>query len=113
MPDLSKIEKGHIEFIETHIKIKDLTDTIVDCFKAQAEQKCLVLNISINDEIPPVILGYRKRLEQILLNLMSNVIKFTNSGEINLEVDTISSQDDSVTLEFIVKNTGIGTPEAR
>lgn len=84
--DLSKIEKGHIEFIETHIKIKDLTASIVESFKAQVEQKQLALNININDEIPTVILGDRKRLEQILLNLMGNAIKFTNSGEINIFV---------------------------
>jgi PAS domain S-box-containing protein len=110
--DLSKIEKGHIEFIETHIKIKDLTDSIVGSFKAQAEQKQLALNVIINEEIPAVILGDRKRLEQILLNLISNAIKFTDSGEINIEVNTISEQDDSVTLKFNVKDTGIGIPEA-
>ena len=109
--DLSKIEKGYIEFIETHIKIKDLTGTIVKSFKTQAEQKQLTLNVIINEEIPAVILGDRKRLEQILLNLMSNAVKFTNSGEINIEVDTISDQDDSVTLKFNVKDTGIGVPE--
>ncbi|MFT5425790.1 MAG: PAS domain S-box-containing protein [Gammaproteobacteria bacterium] len=111
--DLSKIEKGHIEFIETHIKIKDLTGSIIESFKAQAKQKQLDLNVIINDEIPAVILGDRKRLEQILLNLMSNAIKFTNSGEINLEVEPISDQDDSITLKFNVKDTGVGIPETQ
>ncbi len=109
--DISKIEAGKLEF--EHIDF-DLRRTITDTFKIlsyNADKKGLELLNNISADIPDIMLGDPVRLRQILINLVSNAIKFTEKGEVAVSVDIESRTEDEITLHFFVSDTGIGIPE--
>lgn len=113
--DFSKIESGQmdIEFIE--FNLYKLISDIVDLFYTQVEQKKIKLNFSIAPNVPLYIKGDPAKLRQILTNILSNSVKFTQKGEINVRVLVqASSSDDALStnntaqLRFEIQDTGIG-----
>ncbi len=105
--DLSKIEAGKMDLEFLDVSTKEITDTLYNLFYLVAKEKNINFEI-IATEAPIVIKTDKMRLEQILKNLISNAIKFTEKGTVSLEIK-IDDDNDKV-ICFIVKDTGIGIP---
>lgn len=109
--DLSKMEAGKMTFEEIPFTISSITNSITDLFYPKAKEKNVEIKKHIDENIPQPLLGDPSRLNQILMNLMSNAVKFTQKGEVLLNVHLKEETDSSVTLEFNVKDTGRGIPK--
>ena len=105
--DLSKIEAGKMELEYIDVTTKEITDGLSSLFKHVAKEKNIGFEIIAN-QAPVILKTDKMRLEQILKNLISNAIKFTNKGSVSLEIK-INTDDDKI-ICFIVKDTGIGIP---
>jgi PAS domain S-box-containing protein len=109
--DFSKIEAGKLALDRAAF---DLAENLGDTMKSlalRAHAKGLELAYHVHPEVPSVVAGDRNRLRQILVNLVGNAIKFTDQGEVVLEVDCQSQSEGEVVLHFAVADTGIGIPE--
>ncbi|QKF66642.1 two-component system sensor histidine kinase/response regulator fusion protein [Arcobacter venerupis] len=101
--ELSKIEAGKIEIYPKNFDFFELIKEIEDIFAFRCEGKNLKFNINLSNDLPNFIKADEQRLRQILINLLGNSLKFTNEGEINLNIYTLNNM-----LFFEVKDTGIG-----
>ncbi len=111
--DFSKIEAGKIEFENIEFELNKLVNVIVESFRVTAKNKSIELKTDIGDGIPNYLVGDPARLNQILNNLYSNALKFTEEGEVLLSVNVIEDFDDSVRLQFAISDTGIGIEKNR
>lgn len=109
--DFSKIEAGKIEFENIIFNLSDLLSTIYQSFKFKAKEKNINFNINIDESIPSKLVGDPVRLNQVLLNLVSNAIKFTSSGKVSINIKNKLLENNKITLYFDVTDTGIGIPE--
>ena len=109
--DLAKVEAGKIVFEETPFEISTSITSMLHIFESKIYEKNLSLIKEYDTKIPEVVLGDPLRLNQIILNLVSNAIKFTSEGEIKVGVRLIDEDKNQVTVEFSVSDTGIGIPE--
>lgn len=105
--DFSKIEAGKLELENTDFSLSEVCQSLEDLFLAQLREKQLSFSYSVDDGIPEVLYGDPLRIKQILLNLMSNSLKFTESGGIQLNIHQLESSE-GYKLEFHFKDTGIG-----
>ncbi|OXA80976.1 hypothetical protein SAMN05444397_101726 [Flavobacterium aquidurense] len=105
--DLSKIEAGKMELEFLDVSTREITDMMWNLFNLVAKEKGITFEI-ISKDAPIVIKTDKMRLEQILKNLISNAIKFTEKGTVSLEIKI--NTDDEKIICFIVKDTGIGIP---
>lgn len=110
--DFSKIEAGKMTFENVAFNVPEIVGHAIELFKAKADERSIVLNSSIDKNIPKHICGDPTRLSQILNNLISNAIKFTEKGDVSINIKLRSQRDDDVTLDFEVKDSGIGIPES-
>ena len=108
--DLSKIEAGRLELEWIHFSLCDVIHNLMAVSATNAKDKNLELVISIETDVPLGLIGDPLRLQQILFNLVSNAIKFTDDGEVVLSIRALFREADGVVLEFAVKDTGIGIP---
>lgn len=109
--DFSKIEAGKMVLSDDPIQIHSILGGVVELFSAKAAEKDLELCIHISPDIPDMIRGDEGRLRQVLINLVGNAIKFTETGRVSVSVQlAMDSSEDEMTLEFFVKDTGIGIP---
>ena len=106
--DFSKIEAGRLEMEKAEFSISHVLSQMTDMFTPQFKEKGLNFDVSAPASLPPRLLGDPLRLGQVLLNLISNAIKFTEKGGVSLSVSEIGRQDRQVTLQFTVRDTGIG-----
>jgi PAS domain S-box-containing protein len=106
--DLAKIESGRMQVESFLFDLTELVDKTIATFAVRAHSKGLELVARVARDVPECLLGDALRLRQILTNLLGNAIKFTESGEIVLEVERCASFDHSVKLKFTVADTGIG-----
>jgi len=111
--DYSKIESGHLELENESFEIHKCVEDVIDVFAKRATVQNIDLLCEIDHHIPEILVGDSYRLRQILLNLISNAMKFTHQGEVHLCVKQQSTVDDKVTLLFEVRDTGIGIPEEK
>jgi PAS domain S-box-containing protein len=111
--DFSKIEAGKIELETVDFNICDLLDDIVDLFAFRAQEKELGYVIDLAPDVPRFLNGDPGRLRQVLINLVGNAMKFTEAGEVVLQVRINGETDENVTLSFSVRDTGIGIPETK
>jgi signal transduction histidine kinase/CheY-like chemotaxis protein/CHASE3 domain sensor protein len=102
--DLSKIEAGHMEVNAGPMKVQRLLSGLTDTFAPVAEQKALQLKVETDPEVPAIVETDSQRLEQILKNLLSNALKFTERGSVTLRVSAVGSDR----VSFSVIDTGIG-----
>lgn len=109
--DFSKIESGKIEFEEVDFDIMYLLKGILESFRFNAEKKDITLSLYVDDKVPEILLGDSARLTQILNNLVSNAVKFTDEGEVSIEVRETRREGNSVGLKFCVADTGVGISE--
>jgi two-component system, sensor histidine kinase and response regulator len=108
--DLSKIESNEI-ILEAHpFRIGTCIEETFDLFAIQADQKNIDLVYWIDEKVPQVVIVDAARLRQVLVNLVSNAIKFTEHGEIHILVSKVSEIDGKIELLFAVRDTGIGIP---
>lgn len=109
--DLSKIESGHLS-IETHpFNLKNTLKHIYDLLKVRAVEKDIEFNLFLDADMPEFIAGDKGRLNQIIMNLAGNAVKFTHEGEVTISVKKTVETADGYTIRFSVKDSGIGIPE--
>ena len=106
--DLSKVEAGRLELEATEFRIDELLDKVYGLFAIRAEEKAVVLAVDVAADVPLVLVGDPLRLSQIMNNLVGNAVKFTDKGEIHIEVSLESRETGFATLHFAVRDTGIG-----
>ena len=109
--DFSKIEAGKLELDPVSFNLRDLVEETVRALALRAHEKGLELIVDVLPEIPEYVVGDVTRIRQILVNLLGNAIKFTQQGEVELEVALQSQDRDSLRLHFSVRDTGIGIPQ--
>ncbi|WP_434685163.1 PAS domain-containing protein [Pseudanabaena minima] len=113
--DFSRIESGHFELEERPFKLQQCIDEVLELMSSRTAEKFLELVPFVSLDVPQQLIGDYTRLRQILVNLVSNAIKFTESGEIIITVNSrlIDPQTNIYKLHFDVRDTGIGiAPEA-
>lgn len=108
--DLSKIEAGRLEIEHSPFNLIDVLDNLSGIMSANAGDKDLELTISPAPDIGGQLLGDALRLEQVLINLAGNAIKFTSHGSVSLNISLVSRDNNNVRLRFSVKDSGIGIP---
>ena len=109
--DLAKVDAGKMTFEQTPFKMALSISAMIHLFEAKIQEKNLVLIKEYDNRIPEVLVGDPVRLHQIIINLVSNAVKFTTDGKIIVSVKLLSEDDEKVNIEFAVTDTGIGIPE--
>jgi protein-histidine pros-kinase len=108
--DFSKIEAGKMEFESLAFSIQDVVLEAVRVLAVAAHKKGLELVANVHSEVPPRIVGDPTRLRQVVINLIGNAIKFTEQGEVVLDVMQDQQTEHSAYLRFTIRDTGIGVP---
>jgi two-component system, sensor histidine kinase and response regulator len=108
--DFSKIEAEKLDLEQIDFELSEILGSTIKTLSLRAHQKGLELTCSIPDSVPDRLEGDPNRLRQVITNLVSNAIKFTEQGEVNVAVGIESQTDNTVVLRFDVKDTGIGIP---
>ncbi len=111
--DLSKIEAGKLHFENIAFNLRDVITDVVNLYSLKAEQQGVLVTQQIDDAVPQAIIGDPTRIRQIVFNLVSNALKFTEKGEVTISVEVLQEEglnntDDVVNLKISVSDTGIG-----
>lgn len=106
--DISKIEAGRMENEYIPFDIRSAVETTIFLYDAKAREKGLELNMLISSAIPNFVIGDPTKLRQVISNLVSNAVKFTDKGEVFIEASMIKETDKDVEISFVIKDTGIG-----
>jgi PAS domain S-box-containing protein len=109
--DLAKVDAGKMIFEQTPFKMAMSISAMLHLFEPKIQEKNLLLIKEYDSNIPEVLVGDPVRLHQIILNLVSNAVKFTTQGNITVRVHLLEEDDEKVTIEFAVSDTGIGIAE--
>jgi len=109
--DLSKIEAGRMELAPVQFSLQSVLDAVATIMTVNASEKNLELSIGVDPGVPQALYGDSHRLQQILVNLVGNAIKFTEKGHVALLVERAGASSAAVTLRFSVRDTGIGIPQ--
>lgn len=109
--DLAKVDAGKMIFEKMPFKMAASIAAMLHLFETKIQEKNLELVKEYDDKIPEVLIGDPVRLHQIILNLVSNAVKFTNRGKITVSIRLLHENENKVTIEFAVKDTGIGISE--
>jgi CheY-like chemotaxis protein len=109
--DFSKIESGKLTIEKCKFDISETLNNVYKLLKQKAVDKSLEFKIDIDDRIPKHLIGDKIRLNQIIINLVGNAVKFTNTGTVCIKADFVSKDNESVNILFSVKDTGIGIDE--
>jgi PAS domain S-box-containing protein len=111
--DLAKVDAGKMSFEKIPFNMEKVLSIIFQLVEGKTREKKLELLFEFDEKIPKVLLGDPLRLHQIMLNLLSNAVKFTMKGKIIVSAQILLEDTDSLTIEFSVKDTGIGIKDAR
>jgi two-component system sensor histidine kinase RpfC len=106
--DLSKIEAGKYQLEHSAFNLQRLVKGVVNIFKPQADKKALSLTYEIASDVPEVVIGDHNRLRQVLLNLISNAVKYTDNGSVTVRVINAAKQDELNQLRFEIQDSGTG-----
>ena len=106
--DFSKIEAGKLDIENIEFNLEDVLENMANLVPAKAWEKHLEILFATAPDIPLALVGDPLRLGQILLNLTNNAVKFTEEGEIVIATELVQKNNDKVTLQFSVRDTGIG-----
>ena len=110
--DFSKIEAGRVRLETIDFGVKHVTEEAVELFAEAATNKGIELVLDVDPEVPEVVIGDPGRLRQVLINLIANAVKFTETGEVVVRVSRHNSSGPGLALLFEVSDTGIGlSPE--
>lgn len=111
--DFSKIEAGQLEVESVKFDLFDCIEQVKGQLESMASNKNLRLIFSIDEETPQLVKGDSVRLNQILINLINNAIKFTEKGFVEIRVSLLKEVGESVFLQFEIEDTGIGIPKSK
>jgi two-component system CheB/CheR fusion protein len=109
--DLAKVDAGKMTFVQIPFNLSASIDTMIQLFETKIKEKNLEFHKEYDDTIPEILIGDPMRLRQIILNLISNAVKFTNHGEITMLIQIVAQSEENVTIEFTLTDTGIGIQE--
>jgi len=109
--DFSKIEAGRLTLEQVEFDVREIVDLAVDLLAERAHNKRIELGALVPQDVPFILRGDPHRLRQILINLLGNAIKFTDEGEVFLQVTLVEQTEALVELRFEVRDTGIGIAE--
>ncbi|MDR2353721.1 MAG: response regulator [Deltaproteobacteria bacterium] len=110
--DFSKIEAGKLSMERIEFQLEEVLDNVLNLVTVRANEKDIELILSVTSSTPTNLTGDPLRLSQILNNLISNAVKFTEKGRVTLSVEPIQESQERVILRFVIQDTGIGlTPE--
>ncbi len=111
--DISKIDSGKLTLYNSEVNIRHLLNSVVELLRFKANEKLLDLFVEVDDDIPKYIEADPLRLNQILMNLLSNSLKFTDKGSVKLIARCISKIGKEIVIKFEVIDTGIGIQKNR
>ncbi len=110
--DLEKIEAGKMNIEITELKLSELINSVLGSFDLRFQEKGLKITLQYDEHIPSILLGDPVRINQILLNLLSNSAKFTSKGgKILIGAKLLRQDDENAFVEFLISDTGIGIPK--
>ncbi|MDD2281467.1 MAG: PAS domain S-box protein [Bacteroidales bacterium] len=109
--DLAKVDAGKMVFEQVPFKMITSLSAMLHLFESKIHEKNLKLIKEFDSKIPAILVGDPVRLHQIIINLVSNAVKFTNKGKITLSVRLIKEDEEQVKIQFSLSDTGIGIPE--
>jgi signal transduction histidine kinase/CheY-like chemotaxis protein/HPt (histidine-containing phosphotransfer) domain-containing protein len=109
--DFSKIEAGKLELEETALSVQGVADDVGRILAESAHQKGIELLVDVHPDVPALLFGDRVRIQQVLLNLGANAVKFTAEGEVVIRVSLLGETTQRVALRFDVVDMGIGIAE--
>jgi len=108
--DFERMEAGKVTFETIPFNLREVIHSIITMVKVKSKQKNLYVRYHVDKQIPEMLSGDSVRLNQVLLNLISNAIKFTEDGGVNISVSCVQESKTRMILEFAIKDTGIGIP---
>lgn len=111
--DFSKLQNGKLSLEKVHFSIKPILYDVNALFERQAIRNNTKLTYTINEQAPHILLGDPYRLKQIIINLVSNSVKFTKNGTVDFSISCIKKKSDEIDLLLEVKDTGIGIEESK
>jgi signal transduction histidine kinase/DNA-binding response OmpR family regulator len=111
--DFSKIEAGRLDLEMQPFDLRHCIEDALDLLAAKAAEKRIDLAYIFEEDVSAIVVGDVTRLRQILVNLISNAVKFTHEGEVVITVSQTDTANNRATLHFAVRDTGIGIPKAR
>jgi two-component system sensor histidine kinase/response regulator len=111
--DFSKIEAGKLEIDRTAFDLRENLEETIRTFSVRAGEKGLELVFDIRSDVPQIVLADPIRLRQVIVNLLGNAIKFTDQGEVVLQVESTPMPGDAFELHFAIRDTGIGVPKEK
>lgn len=113
--DFSKIESGKLDIVESHYSLSSLLNDIVVMTKGRADDKGLDFMLDIDENLPDLLLGDEVRIKQVITNLMTNAIKYTETGWVQLTVKRVAYSEyldeDKILLDIMVSDSGVGIRE--
>jgi len=109
--DLSKIDSQEVEVYNTRYDFKEMISEIINIVSVKLTESQLEFFVDLNRDIPRFLVGDVSKIRQLLINILSNAIKFTESGYIELSIDYEKVSDEIINIVFVVKDTGIGMDE--
>jgi signal transduction histidine kinase len=109
--DVSKMESGKLELDQDSFSLRKLIQDCSKLFQAELRRKSLSFETTFNTDLPLIVIGDKNRMRQVLLNLMANAVKFTDSGSIRIHTEAEATKQGDVNLEISVADTGIGIPQ--
>ncbi len=108
--DFSKVSSGLFPLIEKKFNLPNLIENILKMEIPAAKTKNLSLTSHLSEELPKIVIGDQYRLCRLLINLVSNAVKFTKEGKISINIELINKTDETFLIRFVVKDTGEGIP---
>lgn len=112
--DFSKLESGNLQFEEVEFDLRKTVESVVNLMALRTQNAALTFDLDCRDDMAHMLVGDAGRLRQVLLNLVSNALKFTEKGSVSLKIEPLASSGKDVKVRFAVTDTGIGIePEAQ
>ena len=109
--DFSRIEAGRIELDDVPFDIGGVVEDVLELLAEGAQSKEVELAAQVNQDVPSALRGDPSRIRQVLVNLVGNAVKFTNEGEVVVRATLDAQDEESVTVRFTIRDTGIGIPK--
>jgi len=111
--DYNKIDSGKLEFDNSEVDIRTLVQNLLQTYQTKADEKGIALELSVDKKVPQTIFTDHTRLSQVLSNLVSNAIKFTDKGRVEVSLKQVMRTKERSAIKFKVEDTGIGIPKEK
>jgi signal transduction histidine kinase/CheY-like chemotaxis protein len=108
--DYNKIDSGKLEFEQSEVELRDLMKNLLQTYQSKADEKGVALELSVDKKVPKTVFTDHTRLSQVLSNLVSNAIKFTEKGRVEVSMNQVMRTKERAAIKIKVEDTGIGIP---